>query len=158
MKERASVTYLVPGLVAIGLVLLHVAGKGPQPVGPEAPAVERPAGKADGAAPKDALSDEERRAEWRRIQEPSVMDTSGSMGDEALALCAGIDQVITDLADADIVVNATLLGITETPGDLFACLSNDVVTRFGGQVTSACDDGNPCTPNDSCNKGYCNNQ
>ncbi len=84
-----------------------------------------------------------------------VMDTSGSMGDEAVALCSGLTQVIVDLADAGVTVNATLLGIAEAPGGLFSCLSGDVVDWFGGEVTSACDDEDPCTTNDRCVEGVC---
>ncbi len=63
-----------------------------------------------------------------------IMDTSGSMKDEAVALCASIDQILADLVEQDVVVNASLLGITETGDSTFACLTDDVVTLFGDTV------------------------
>ncbi|MGB2987248.1 MAG: cohesin domain-containing protein, partial [Phycisphaerae bacterium] len=63
-----------------------------------------------------------------------IMDTSGSMKDEAAALCSGIEQMLTELAVLDVVPNITLLGITETPDSDFPCLTNDVVTLLGGTV------------------------
>ncbi|MFQ5589537.1 MAG: hypothetical protein ACE5HE_00095 [Phycisphaerae bacterium] len=84
-----------------------------------------------------------------------VMDTSGSMGDEAVALCSNTAQIIAGLRDAGVTVNMTLLGITENPGGLFSCISDNVLERLGGEVTSACDDLNPCTGNDSCTGHVC---
>jgi len=63
-----------------------------------------------------------------------IVDTSGSMGDEAAALCTKLPQITADLAAGGITVQAHVLGITETPGRNFACLSTDVVTLLGGNV------------------------
>lgn len=63
-----------------------------------------------------------------------VMDTSGSMGDEANVLCSKIDDVVADLRDVDVQVTPHVLGITETPGFAFWCLTDDVVNLLGGTV------------------------
>lgn len=75
-----------------------------------------------------------------------VMDTSGSMMDEAEALCEAMDNIVADLAADGIVVHPTILGITETPGGAFSCLSNDVVALLGGEVPG---DGASCPFPDS---------
>jgi hypothetical protein len=62
------------------------------------------------------------------------MDTSGSMKDEAAALCSGIGQVVNALEGQGVTLSATVLGITETPGGIFSCLSGNVVTLLGGTV------------------------
>ena len=63
-----------------------------------------------------------------------VMDTSGSMTDEAAALCGDIAQVVADLDVLGITVHPNFLGISETPGGAFACLADDVLTMLGGEV------------------------
>ncbi len=63
-----------------------------------------------------------------------VMDTSGSMRDEAAALCVGIAQVIADLNQQGVAVNADFLGITQTLDGSFACLTDNVVNLLGGAV------------------------
>ncbi len=63
-----------------------------------------------------------------------VMDTSGSMRDEAEALCEGIPQVIADLEQQGVVIRANFLGITETPDSGFSCLTNNVLGLLGGTV------------------------
>ncbi len=63
-----------------------------------------------------------------------LMDTSGSMRDEAVALCTGIATVVQDLLDLGIEVHPTVLGITEAPGGNFSCLSNHVVGLLGDTV------------------------
>ncbi len=63
-----------------------------------------------------------------------IMDTSGSMADEAAALCAQMTDIVADLALEGIQVNPVFLGITETPGRHFSCLTNDVVTLLGPDV------------------------
>ena len=63
-----------------------------------------------------------------------VMDTSGSMSDEAIALCGAIDQVVMDLMDAGIVVNPTILGITQRGSTNFPCLPDSVANRIGTSV------------------------
>ncbi len=70
-----------------------------------------------------------------------IMDTSGSMADEAAALCNQMTGVVADLALEGIEVNPVFLGVTETPGRHFACLTNDVVTMFGPDVPG---DGGAC--------------
>ena len=71
-----------------------------------------------------------------------IVDTSGSMGDEAAALCEDIVQVIAEWNALGIAVKPWLLGITETPGGFFDCLTDDVVNMVGGDV--------PVEPPSSC--------
>ncbi|UCG33323.1 MAG: hypothetical protein JSU68_01585, partial [Phycisphaerales bacterium] len=71
-----------------------------------------------------------------------VMDTSGTISDEAEILCARIDSVIAKLALAGIDFNATIWGITQTPGGAFSCLTDTVANALGTDVP-----GNPpCCP------------
>ncbi len=63
-----------------------------------------------------------------------IMDTSGSMRDEAADLCGAIAQVIADLNQQGVDIQATLLGITQTPGGSFSCLTNHVVGLLGSTV------------------------
>lgn len=63
-----------------------------------------------------------------------VMDTSGSMRDEAETLCAGMTQVISDLKQQGVNVQADFLGITQTPGGSFSCLTDHVLGLLGGDV------------------------
>ncbi|MCO6437503.1 MAG: hypothetical protein J5J06_10480 [Phycisphaerae bacterium] len=63
-----------------------------------------------------------------------LLDTSGSMGDEAAALCTKMAQIVSDLTAEGIIVYPHFLGISETPGGPFSCLSNDVVSLLGGDV------------------------
>ncbi|MBX3355248.1 MAG: hypothetical protein KF724_06080 [Phycisphaeraceae bacterium] len=66
-----------------------------------------------------------------------VMDTSTSMADEAAALCAAIPQVIKALEASGTRVEATVLGITETPGGDFGCLTSNVAALLGPAVPDA---------------------
>jgi hypothetical protein len=71
-----------------------------------------------------------------------VMDTSGTMSDEAEILCENIDDVIARLALADVELNATIWGITQAPGGAFSCLTDTVANALGTVVP-----GNPpCCP------------
>ncbi|MCH7994047.1 MAG: hypothetical protein IIB57_06340, partial [Planctomycetes bacterium] len=63
-----------------------------------------------------------------------LMDTSGSMVDEATALCQNVNQIVSDLAANGVLVTPYFLGITETPAEGFDCLTDDVVTMLGGAV------------------------
>lgn len=63
-----------------------------------------------------------------------VMDTSGSMKDEAAALCASIDGVVDALSAGGITVHVTILGVASSPGGAFLCVEGDVVDQFGGTV------------------------
>ncbi|MCH7926000.1 MAG: hypothetical protein IIC51_10745, partial [Planctomycetes bacterium] len=63
-----------------------------------------------------------------------LMDTSGSMVDEATALCQNVNQIVLDLAANGVLVTPYFLGITETPAEGFDCLTDDVVTMLGGAV------------------------
>jgi hypothetical protein len=60
-----------------------------------------------------------------------IMDTSGSMNDEADALCDSIGQVVTDLSAQGIEVNSAILGITKVD---FGCLRDYVENMLGGSV------------------------
>ncbi|MCH8148564.1 MAG: hypothetical protein IH987_11305, partial [Planctomycetes bacterium] len=63
-----------------------------------------------------------------------LMDTSGSMVDEATAICENINQIVLDLAAGGMLITPHFLGITETPDEGFDCLNSDVVTMLGGEV------------------------
>lgn len=63
-----------------------------------------------------------------------VMDTSGSMVDEAEILCTDLVRLVETMAVGGITVRATLLGITEDPTKVFSCLGGNVVQRFGSTV------------------------
>lgn len=68
------------------------------------------------------------------IEAVFVMDTSGSMRDEATALCTGIDAIVAEFADRGVALTTHVLGITDT-GDIgFECLTDDVVNMLGGEV------------------------
>jgi len=68
-----------------------------------------------------------------------VMDTSGSMNDEAAALCNSIVQVVADLGALGIIVNPSFLGITQTPGGDFSCLTDNVANLLGTAVPGTVD-------------------
>jgi len=63
-----------------------------------------------------------------------VMDTSGSMRDEATALCEGITDVLAEFENQDIVVRPHFLGITQAPAISFTCLTDTVVALLGTEV------------------------
>lgn len=63
-----------------------------------------------------------------------VMDTSGSMKDEAAALCASLASVIDIITTDGINISATILGVTETPGGAFECLDSHVVALLGASI------------------------
>lgn len=63
-----------------------------------------------------------------------LMDTSGSMRDEAAVLCSRMADVVASLGAQGIIVNPTFLGITEAPGGAFSCPTDDVVSLLGGAV------------------------
>jgi len=68
-----------------------------------------------------------------------VMDTSGSMFDEAAALCNNISQVVFDLGGLGIVVNPSFLGITANPSGTFPCLTDNVSNLLGPAVPGGSD-------------------
>ncbi len=63
-----------------------------------------------------------------------IMDTSGSMRDEAAVLCAQVFSVSDELAAMGITASINSLGITELPGGPFDCLFDTVVGAFGDTV------------------------
>ena len=63
-----------------------------------------------------------------------LMDTSGSMNDDAAALCSRISQVQFSLADLGITAQTHLWGITRRPGGAYACLTSTVTAQLGGAV------------------------
>jgi hypothetical protein len=67
-----------------------------------------------------------------------VMDTSGSMFDEAASLCLSINQIVVDLGayEPAIEVNPTILGITQDGSDNpdFDCLTDNVARLLGREV------------------------
>ena len=63
-----------------------------------------------------------------------IMDTSGSMRDEAAVLCAQVLGISEELAAEGITANINSMGITEMPGGPFDCLSDTVVNFFGPTV------------------------
>ncbi len=60
-----------------------------------------------------------------------VVDTSESMADEAAALCSAIPDVINAISNQGALVNPMVLGITETPGGDFGCLTSSVAATLG---------------------------
>jgi len=68
-----------------------------------------------------------------------TMDTSGSMNDDAAALCSRISQVKTDLFALGIDAKTHLLGIAGIRGGAFSCLTDHVRRLLGGVVPG--DDG-----------------
>ena len=75
-----------------------------------------------------------------------LMDTSGSMVDEAAALCENINQMVTNLSADGTEVIHHLLGITSDGGSAFPCISENVVNLLGGSVPG---DGSSCPFPDS---------
>jgi len=63
-----------------------------------------------------------------------IMDTSGSMRDEATALCSVMNNLESELASIGITAIPIPLGITQTPGGAFDCLFDSVVSFFGDVV------------------------
>lgn len=63
-----------------------------------------------------------------------AMDTSTSMDDEGAALCASMSQVVAYLQGRGVEVIATLLGIANTPGGIYACLTDNVLNVLGDAV------------------------
>ena len=63
-----------------------------------------------------------------------VMDTSGSMRDEAAALCDAIDSFEPGLQAAGIDASVWVLGISETPEFSFVCVTDNVVNLLGSTV------------------------
>ncbi|HRX84959.1 MAG TPA: hypothetical protein P5572_08070, partial [Phycisphaerae bacterium] len=63
-----------------------------------------------------------------------IMDTSGTMLDEASALCSRILAIDAALTARGIDANLTLLGITAQPGAPFDCLDDTVLGLFGATV------------------------
>ncbi len=60
-----------------------------------------------------------------------LFDTSGSMADEAAALCSQITQVEADLAMLGLNVSVTIWGIFHDSFPPFDCLTSNVVDEFG---------------------------
>ncbi len=80
-----------------------------------------------------------------------VMDTSGSMGDEAAALCDKIADIIADVEALGVTINPVLLGITEIPNG-FSCLTDTVIASFCELVScpvGVCDFPNGTSPAES---------
>jgi len=70
-----------------------------------------------------------------------VMDTSGSMDDEAQALCDGLAAVENELTALGANLTVALLGITEDSTDRpnFSCLTDNVLNLYGAQVPNSAD-------------------
>ncbi|MEK6644400.1 MAG: hypothetical protein AABZ08_10870 [Planctomycetota bacterium] len=99
------------------------------------------AGVLHDVSPVDGVPDE--CTSCPTVQLVVVMDTSGSMDDEASALCTFIlSGVVEDLTGQGITVEATLLGISESPEGIFSCLTDDVAHLLGSLVPGA----PPCCP------------
>ena len=76
-----------------------------------------------------------------------VMDTSGSMDDEAAALCSKIKAITTILKGMGITLSSSTLGIAATPGGSYSCLTSTAIKLFGTKVP-----GNPPTTVDTLGK------
>ncbi len=82
MKERASISHLVPAAAAAGLVLIYVAGGGREPAKPE-PAVPPKTSAGSSFDERLAVLDEEKE-QWRQQHMPSVMDTGDERSEKEL--------------------------------------------------------------------------
>lgn len=92
---------------------------------------------ADGTLHDDAPADgvpDECAKDCPPLDVVVIMDTSGSMVDEAAALCAEIDAVSQSLRRLGLAVRSTLLGINSRPLQGFECLTDDVVNLLGDAV------------------------
>jgi hypothetical protein len=81
-----------------------------------------------------------------------VLDTSGSMRDEAAALCSTIDYVVAEITDLNVDINVQILGISEIPRLGFDCVSDYVVNLFGADVpgpSSSCAFADGASPHES---------
>lgn len=65
-----------------------------------------------------------------------VVDTSGSMGDEAAVLCSSMQTVVANLGALGVQVQPAFLGITQTGGG-FNCLTASVASLLGTVVPGA---------------------
>jgi len=63
-----------------------------------------------------------------------VLDTSGSMRDEAGSLCATINDLVATIGALGGDVHPTILGITETPATSFPCITGNVADLLGIDV------------------------
>jgi hypothetical protein len=68
-----------------------------------------------------------------------IMDTSGSMRDEAAVLCTQVFAIGQELADAGIHATINSIGITDIPPAPFDCLFDTVVGSFGSVVPGGLD-------------------
>ena len=60
-----------------------------------------------------------------------VMDTSASMDGDAQAICDGITTTVQRLKVAGVSAQAVLLGISDTPGGAYSCLTGTVIDDIG---------------------------
>ncbi|MFN0057738.1 MAG: putative Ig domain-containing protein [Planctomycetota bacterium] len=73
-----------------------------------------------------------------RVDLVFVVDTSTSMNDDAAALCTLLPEVIEFLGANDVAVRAEILGIANTPGGDFACLTANVRDLLGAAIGTDC--------------------
>lgn len=69
-----------------------------------------------------------------------VIDTSLSMNDDALAVCALLPDIVDFLSAAGIQLQAELLGIADNPGGAFSCLTGNARNLLGGGIGVGCGD------------------
>lgn len=63
-----------------------------------------------------------------------IMDTSGSMRDEASVLCTQVFAIGEELAQDGVTASINAIGVVDQPGGAFDCLFDTVVGGFGGTV------------------------
>lgn len=63
-----------------------------------------------------------------------MLDTSGSMRDEAEALCGALDDIVADVTGDPSNVRVEVLGISENGDSSFSCITDNVVNLLGGDV------------------------
>ncbi len=63
-----------------------------------------------------------------------IMDTSSSMDSEAASLCSSMEHIVDFLLAVDVDAEATLLGICDTPGGAYGCLTDNVTNLLGTEV------------------------
>ena len=79
-----------------------------------------------------------------------VMDTSGSIDAEARQICTNINSIAQELQSIILGLRVTMLGIDETPGNSYFCLTDSVSHLLGPDVPNA----TPCCTQVSTNEDW----
>lgn len=77
-----------------------------------------------------------------------IFDTSGSMDDEAEAVCTKLDAIKSEIEDGGIEASLTVMGITENEGNVasaWSCVTDNIQNFLGDSVP---DEGDPLINNE----------